>query len=161
MELTELQFHSVVKEKFGDRVPNFIPTYLHMILKNIQCTCPMCAMDSSTYLWEKFFTYKTEWGLCKIITDHNLWPAMSVTPRQNFKLDIHKAKWKWWMQSFLESVIRGEIFQECLTGLSSSYLELTSACFIYGIMVFYSITHFYLFLKFCGLTSSFNSMWPA
>jgi hypothetical protein len=57
------------------------------------------------------------------------------------------------MQSFLESVIRGEIFYECLTGLASSYLELTSDYFIYGI-IFYSITHFYLLLKFCGPTSN-------
>jgi len=46
MELTKLQFGSVVKQKFGGRVPNFIHTYLHMIFKNIQFTCQMCAMDS-------------------------------------------------------------------------------------------------------------------
>jgi len=84
MELTKLQFGSVVKEKFGERVPNFIPTYLHMIFKNIQFTCQICAMDSSTYLWEKFSTYEIKWGLWKIITDHNLSPIMRVTPRQNF-----------------------------------------------------------------------------
>jgi len=60
MELTKLQFGSVVKEKFGERVPNFIPTYLYMILKIIQFTCQMCAMDNSTYMWEEFFAYEME-----------------------------------------------------------------------------------------------------
>jgi len=60
MELTKLQFGSVVKETFGARMPNFIPTYLHMIFKNIQFTCQMCAMYSSIYLWETFFTYEIE-----------------------------------------------------------------------------------------------------